>query len=145
MIKVKITGAKVIANKFSRASQRLDDTKKIIDQEVDLIMSRSRNKAPEDTGALKASQFKIPLKNDGYGYRVGFRKFYAPFQEFGTLRSYKATGEYAEFDKFASTFRVSQDKSGKGNRPRRYFLHFYIIARKSILRKTGTVVKNIFK
>lgn len=147
MIKFKVKGANTIGNKFARASKKLEETKRIIDVESGLLISRARNKAPMKTGDLKASAFKDELLDPRYyGFRVGFTKFYAPFQEFGTLKKFSLNAEYKEFDNFAMQFKVyGPTINRKGNRPRRYFLHFYIIARKSILRKTGTVVKNIFK
>lgn len=148
MIKVKLKGAKVLANKFGRASKKIEDVYRVIDEESDLLKQRSVNKAPVDTGELRASAFKNELSGtSNYGYEIGFEKKYVPYQEFGTRNKFSLSAEYKEFDKYALQFKVlgpaRNDKGG--NKPKRYFFHYYIIARRAVVRKSNTIIKNLIK
>lgn len=119
-----------------------------VQKEADFIEIRSRSSAPYDTGALARSQFREErLKNANLIIKIGFRAEYAPFQEFGTgtppKGKFRLTKEYSEFASLALNFKRGEPK--KPTRPRRYFLHHYIIARRRLNRKTGTMMKNILK
>lgn len=146
MIKLTFAGLKVLQNKIERAKDRLDkQVSQNVLKEADYIEMRSRSDAPIDTGELKQSQYRY---NEGTTkspiVKIGFRANHAPFQEFGTGKSFRLNAEYTEFADLAIKFK----RNGVARppvRPRRYFLHHYIIARRSLNRKTSTIMKNILK
>lgn len=148
MIKLTFAGLKVLQNKIERAKDRLDkQVSQNVLKEADYIEMRSRSDAPIDTGELKQSQYRY---NEGTTkspiVKIGFRAKYAPFQEFGTLNRFSLNNEYQEFSDLALKFKVyGPTRNHRGVRPRRYFLHHYIIARRSLNRKTSTMMKNILK
>ena len=150
MLNFKITGLKVIQNRVDRASKKIQDNiNDNVTEAANYIEMRSRSSAPVDTGYLKASQYRNLIQNKpNTKIKIGFRAFYAPYQEFGTgvppKGHFRLNAEYSEFAPLASLF-----KTGKpprlAVRPRRYFLHHYIVARRALTRKTGTIIKNLFK
>lgn len=151
MIKLTFAGLKVLQNKIERAKDRLgNQISENVQKEADYIEIRSRSDAPMDTGQLKGSQFRT---NEGSKrnpiVKIGFKARYAPFQEFGTGDPrnggyFRLNAEYTEFADFALNFK-GVGKAKPPVRPRRYFLHHYIIARRSLNRKTSTMMKNILK
>lgn len=148
MIKLTFKGLKVLQNKLNRAQRKID--KKIYDnvqKEADYIENKSLSKSPVDTGELRRSQFREErLKDRNLIIKIGFRAHYAPFQEFGTLKKFRLNAEYKEFSDFALKFKVyGPTRNHRGVRPRRYFLHYYIISRRKLNRTTGTLMKNILK
>jgi hypothetical protein len=139
-------GLKVLQNRIERAKDRLNNqVAQNVLKEADFIEMRSRSDAPVDTGALKQSQYR---NNEGTTrnliVKIGFRVAYSPFQEFGTGKRFRLNAEYTEFGDFALKFKRS-GIARPSVRPRRYFLHNYIIARRSLNRKTSTMMKNILK
>lgn len=140
------SGLKVLQNKVERAKGRLGkDIIGYLDQEATYIQSRSVSNAPVDTGYLKSSQYKIvSVTRSNKVYKIGFGAKYSPYQEFGTGNKYTKNAEYREFDSFASQFKTGKNPN-RAVRPRRYFLHYYIISRRSLSRKISTLIKNLFK
>ncbi len=148
MLKLNFAGLKVLQNKIERAKDRLDkQISENVLKEADYIEMRSRSSAPVDTGELKGSQYRNNLGSKrSPNIKIGFRAGHSPFQEFGTLKKFSLNAEYSEFADFALQFKVyGPTVNRKGNRPRRYFLHHYIIARRSLNRKTSTLMKNLLK
>lgn len=146
MIKLTFAGLKVFQNKLNRAQERID--KKIyenVQKEADYIENKSRSNAPVDTGELRRSQYREErLKNKNLIIKIGFRAHYAPFQEFGTGKKFRLNAEYSEFANLALKFK----RDGVARppvRPRRYFLHHYIVSRRKLNRTTSTLMKNILK
>ena len=146
MIKLTFAGLKVLQNKIERAKDRLENqVSQNVIKEADFIEMRSRSSAPIDTGELKQSQYRY---NEGSKrkpiIKIGFRAGHSPFQEFGTGKNFSLNAEYTEFSDLAIKFK----RNGVARppvKPRRYFLHYYIIARRSLNRKTSTIIKNILK
>lgn len=146
MIKMTFVGLKVLQNKIERAKDRLENqVSQNLLKEADYIEMRSRSDAPVDTGELKQSQYRY---NEGSKrkpiIKIGFRAEHSPFQEFGTGKGFRLNAEYTEFADLAIKFK----RNGVARppvRPRRYFLHHYIVARRSLNRKTSTIIKNILK
>lgn len=146
MIKLTFAGLKVLQNRIERAKDRLENQiSENVLKEADYIEMRSRSDAPVDTGELKQSQYRY---NEGSKrkpiVKIGFRAKHSPYQEFGTGKSFRLNAEYTEFADLAIKFK----RSGTARppvRPRRYFLHHYIVARRSLNRKTSTLMKNILK
>jgi hypothetical protein len=150
VIKLTFAGLKVLQNKIDRAKDRLD--KQIgenVLKEADYIEVRSRSSAPVDTGELKGSQYRY---NEGSkrspNIKIGFRAGHSPYQEFGTGDPnqgghFRLNAEYNEFADLALLFKRGKPKMPV--RPRRYFLHHYIVARRSLNRKTSTLMKNLLK
>lgn len=148
MIKFRFPKLKVLQNKIRRAEDRLDnDVYSNVRKEADYIETNSKIKAPYDTGELSNSQYrKESLTKKDIKIKIGFGAEHAPFQEFGTLKRFSLNTEYSEFSEFAMNFKVyGPTMNRKGNRPRRYFLHYYVIARRNLSRKTKTFIKNILK
>ena len=145
MIKLTFAGLKVLQNKIERAKDRLENQiSENVQKEADYIEVHSRSDAPMDTGYLKGSQFR---NNEGSKrkplIKIGFKAGYAPYQEFGTGKQFRLNAEYSEFSDFALKFKRGTPRLSV--KPRRYFLHHYIIARRSLNRKTSTMMKNILK
>lgn len=145
MLKLNFVGLKVLQNKIERAKDRLDkQISENVLKEADYIEMRSRSNAPVDTGELKGSQYRSNLGSKrSPNIKIGFSAGHSPFQEFGTGKKFSLNSEYSEFADFALNFK-------RGNpimsvKPRRYFLHHYIIARRSLNRKTSTLMKNLLK
>lgn len=148
MLNIKITGLKVIQNRIERAEKKIQDNiNDNVYEAANYIEMRSRSSAPVDTGYLKSTQYRnIITRKPNLKIQVGFSAKYAPFQEFGTLKKFSLNSEYSEFADFALKFKVYGPTINRsGNRPRRYFLHHYIVARRALNRKTGTIIKNLFK
>ena len=149
MLKIKITGLKVIQNRVDRASKKIQDNiNDNVTEAANYIEMRSRSSAPVgDTGILKGSQYRKNVsEKPNLKIKIGFDAKYAPFQEFGTLRRFSLNVEYSEFAEFALKFKVyGPTLNRRGNKPKRYFLHHYIVARRALNRKTGTIIKNLFK
>lgn len=146
MIKLTFAGLKVLQNKIERAKGRLDSQlQENVLKEADYIEMRSRSSAPIDTGELKQSQYRYNEgSNKNPKIKIGFRAGHSPFQEFGTGKRFRLNAEYTEFGNFAFQFKRS-GIARPSVRPRRYFLHYYIIARRSLSRKTSTMMKNLLK
>ena len=151
MIKLTFKGLKVFQNKLNRAQERID--KKIyenVQKEADYIENKSRSNAPVDTGELRRSQYREErLKDRKLIIKIGFKAYYAPFHEFGTGNPkdgghFRLNAEYSEFAKFAFKFK-GNGKPKPPVRPRRYFLHHYIVSRRKLNRTTSTLMKNILK
>ena len=150
MLNIKVKGLKVIQNRVDRASKKIQDN--INDNVVEAanyIEMRSRSSAPVDTGVLKASQYRDTIQTKpNTKIKIGFRAFYAPYQEFGTGNppqgKFRLNAEYLEFADLAEKFNTRR-KPRLAVKPRRYFLHHYIVARRALNRKTGTIIKNLFK
>lgn len=156
MIKIRFTGIKVLTNKLERASKRLNDIHSNVKEEAEYIKNNAKAKAPVakyNGGTLKDSAYINDITvGNSIGYKVGFDatnkrgRLYGPYQEFGTLNEFKLNSEYKEFDNFALNYKIYGPLQNRnGVKPRRYFLHYYIIARKRLSRKTKTIVKNIMK
>lgn len=145
VIKLTFEGLKVLQNKLNRAQERID--KKIyenVQKEADYIEMRSRSSAPVATGELRRSQYREErLKNRNLIVKIGFKAEYAPFQEFGTGKQFRLNAEYGEFSDLALKFKRGTPRLAV--RPRRYFLHHYIVARRKLNRTTSTLMKNILK
>jgi HK97 gp10 family phage protein len=149
VIKLTFEGLKVLQNKLNRAQERID--KKIyenVQKEADYIEMRSRSSAPVATGELRRSQYREErLKNRNLIVKIGFKAEYAPFQEFGTgvppKGHFRLNAEYTEFADLALLFKRGNPRMPV--RPRRYFLHHYIVARRKLNRTTSTLMKNILK
>lgn len=148
MIKLTFAGLAVLQNKIERAKDRLSNQiNENVLKEADYIEMRSRSSAPVDTGELKNSQYRSNLGTKrSPNIKIGFSAGHSPFQEFGTLNRFNLNAEYQEFSDFALQFKVyGPTRNHRGVRPRRYFLHHYIIARRSLNRKTSTLMKNLLK
>jgi HK97 gp10 family phage protein len=145
VIKLTFVGLKVLQNKINRAQTKIDS--KIYDnvqKEADYIEMRSRSSAPVDTGELRRSQYREErLKNRHLIVKIGFKAEYAPFQEFGTGKQFRLNAEYGEFSDLALKFKRGTPRLSV--RPRRYFLHHYIVARRKLNRTTSTLMKNLLK
>lgn len=149
MLNIKVTGLKVIQNRVDRASKKIqNDINDNVIEAANYIEMRSRSSAPVDTGRLKGSQYRVLVRSKpNTRIKIGFSAFYAPYQEFGTGKPpeghFRLTSEYTEFASLAKLF--ERGKPRLAVRPRRYFLHHYIVARRALARKTGTIIKNLFK
>lgn len=146
MIKIKFAGLNVMINRLDRSMNRLqNDLQNNIIKEADFIEQTSHRDAPKDTRWLVSSQYRRQeTATNFYSEQIGFTAKYAPYQEFGTGNKVNLNGEYSEFQDFAYKFKTNSTRKG-GNRPKKYFLHNYIIARKRLARKTSTMLKNIMK
>lgn len=146
MIKFEFTGLNVMVNRINRSMNKLqNELESNIIKEADFIEQTSHRDAPIDTRWLVGSQYrKQQTFTNFYSEQIGFTAKYAPYQEFGTGNKVNLNGEYSEFQDFAYKFKTHGLKKG-GNRPKKYFLHNYIIARKRLARKTSTMLKNIMK
>lgn len=151
MLKLKVTGLKVIQNRVNRASKKIqDDINDNVIKAANNIEMRALGSVPVakvNGGTLKRSYRRNEISpKPNLKIRIGFTAPYAPFQEFGTLKRFSLNSEYREFADFALKFKVYGPTINRsGNRPRRYFLHHYIVARRALNRKTGTIIKNLFK
>ena len=145
VIKLTFAGLKVLQNKIERAKDRLgNQINENVLKEADYIEMRSRSSAPVDTGELKNSQYRNNLGTKrSPNIKIGFSAGHSPFQEFGTGKKFRLTAEYNEFADLALGFKRGNPRMAV--RPRRYFLHHYIIARRSLNRKTSTLMKNLLK
>lgn len=146
MLNFKITGLKVIQNRVNRASQKIqNDINDNVIQAANYIEINSYAKAPEDTGYLKSKQYRhIITKKPNLRIQIGFSPKYAVYQEFGTGTKFRLTAEYSEFKSFAEIW-ATYRKPTRMVKPKRYFLHYYIVARRKLNRQTGTIIKNLFK
>jgi hypothetical protein len=146
VLKLKVTGLKVLQNKVDRAIDRVtNQIAQDVVKQADYIEMRSRSSAPLATGVLKSSQFrKTESDKPKITIKIGFRAKYAPYQEFGTGNRFRLNGEYSEFADLASKFKTGR-KPRLAVKPRRYFLHHYVISRRALSRSTSTLMKNLFK
>lgn len=158
MLKLQITGLKVLQNKVDRASANIST--KLNDEvyeQANLIQMRSLSSAPINQGIIKSWSKEndfVKIRNSQYkkiitpapnlNIEIGFRAKHAPFQEFGTGTKFSLNSEYSEFVQFADKFWTKR-KPALPVAPRRYFLHHYIIARRKLSRSTSTLMKNLFK
>lgn len=150
MLKLQITGLKVLQNKVDRAIDRVSN--EIADnvvKQADYIEMRSRSSVPVATGVLKASQYRKTESNKPkITIKIGFRAKYAPYQEFGTGKpptgKFRLNAEYTEFAELAAKFKTGR-KPRLAVQPRRYFLHHYIVSRRALSRSTTTLMKNLFR
>lgn len=145
MIKITFAGLKVLQNKIDRAKSRLENqVNENVLKEADFIEMRSRSSAPVDTGELKGSQYRNNLGSKrSPNIKIGFSAGHSPYQEFGTGNKFRLNAEYSEFSDFALKFKRGNPRMPV--KPRRYFLHYYIIARRSLNRRTSTLMKNLLK
>jgi len=146
VLKLKVTGLKVLQNKVDRAIDRItNQIAEDVVKQADYIEMRSKSSAPVATGVLKSSQFRKTESNKPkITIKIGFRAKYAPYQEFGTGDKFRLNGEYSEFADLASKFKTGR-KPRLAVKPRRYFLHHYVISRRALSRSTSTLMKNLFK
>lgn len=146
MLNIKITGLKVIQNRIDRASEKItNDINDNVVEAANYIEMRSRSSAPVDTGVLKSSQYRHTItQKPNLRIQVGFSAKYAPYQEFGTGKEFRLNSEYSEFVSFADNWNTNRPPI-IAVKPKRYFLHHYIVARRALTRKTGTIIKNLFK
>jgi hypothetical protein len=146
VLKLKVTGLKVLQNKVDRAIDRVSNQiAEDVVKQADYIEMRSRSSAPVATGVLKGSQFrKTESSKPKITIKIGFRAKYAPYQEFGTGERFRLNGEYSEFADLASKFKTGR-KPRFAVKPRRYFLHHYVISRRALSRSTSTLMKNLFR
>lgn len=146
MLKLQITGLKVLQNKVDRAIDRVSN--EIADnvvKQADYIEMRSRSSVPVATGVLKGTQYRKTESNKPkITIKIGFRAKYAPYQEFGTGDKFRLNAEYSEFADLASKFKTGR-KPRLAVKPRRYFLHHYIVSRRALSRSTSTLMKNLFR
>jgi len=151
VLNIKVTGLKVIQNRVDRASKKIqDDINDNVIEAANYIEMRSRSNAPVDTSRLKNSQYRnIITRKPNLRIQVGFSAKYAPYQEFGTGKPnegghFRLNSEYMEFAPLASLFKTGR-KPRLAVRPRRYFLHHYVVSRRALSRSTSTLMKNLFK
>ena len=146
MLKLKVSGLKVLQNKVNRAIDRVtNQIAEDVVKQADYIEMRSRSSAPVATGVLKGSQFRKTESNKPkITIKIGFRAKYAPYQEFGTGSRFILNSEYSEFADLASKFKTGR-KPRLAVKPRRYFLHHYVVSRRALSRSTSTLMKNLFK
>lgn len=146
MLKLQITGLKVLQNKVDRAIDRVsNEIANNVVKQADYIEMRSRSSAPVATGILKGTQFrKTESDKPKITIKIGFRAKYAPYQEFGTGSRFSLNSEYSEFSDLAAKFKTGR-KPRLAVRPRRYFLHHYIVSRRALSRSTTTLMKNLFR
>ena len=146
MLKLQITGLKVLQNKVNRAIDRVSN--EIADnvvKQADYIEMRSRSSVPVATGVLKSTQYRKTESNKPkITIKIGFRAKYAPYQEFGTGSRFRLNAEYSEFADLAAKFKTGR-KPRLAVQPRRYFLHHYIVSRRALSRSTTTLMKNLFR
>ena len=150
MIKFTFKGAKVLSNKFQRASDRVDSNMgTLITKEVDNLLKRTIRDAPKgDTKRLYRSFDKRKISDSpNIVYEVFSDLDYAPFQEFGTRDkngSFVLSSVHVEFASFAEKFK----RYGQpiwSNKARKYFLPNYILARRAVARQTKTIINNLMK
>jgi hypothetical protein len=146
VLKLKVSGLKVLQNKVNRAIDRVtNQIAEDVVKQADYIEMRSRSSAPVATGVLKGSQFRKTESNKPkITIKIGFRAKYAPYQEFGTGSRFILNSEYSEFADLASKFKTGR-KPRLAVKPRRYFLHHYVVSRRALSRSTSTLMKNLFK
>lgn len=149
MIKFKVKGAKVLSNKFNRASESIDGKiRNIIDEESYNLLKRTQRSAPYKTSRLVRS-FKRDDISQGnlIAYKVGSKLHYAAFQEFGVAKDkskFNLESVHFEFKDFAEDF-MRPGNSLYDIKAKKYFLPNYILARRAVARKTKTVVNNLVK
>lgn len=152
MIKFKIKGAKVLSNKFRRASEKVDDKMRdVVDKESYNLLKRTQRSAPYKSSKLVRSfkRREDTSRRNVIAYKVGSDLYYAPFQEFGVKidrSKFNLASVHVEFTDFAAKFKSEgEGKSLYDIKARKYFLPNYILARRAISRKTKTVIKNLMK
>jgi hypothetical protein len=151
VLNIKVTGLKVIQNRVEKAEKKIQDNiSSNVLEAANFIEMRALGSVPVakvNGGTLKRSYRRKEISpKPNLKIRIGFTAPYAPFQEFGSLKRFSLNSEYSEFADFALKFKVYGPTVNRmGNRPRRYFLHHYIIARRALSRKTSTIMKNLFK
>lgn len=145
MIKVKFTGLKVLINRFERAQNRAKGITDMVMEEAQALSSSSKSLAPVKTGKLRNSHyFKKEEGKNRVTATIGFKAFYAPYQDFGTGRKFKLTSTLSPYQNYIAGFKgANQDH--KGLRARKFLFHHYVITTKRITRKARTRFKNIMK
>lgn len=145
MIKVKFTGLKVLINRFERAQNRAKGITDMVMEEAQALSSSSKSLAPVKTGKLRNSHyFKKEEGKNRVIATIGFKAFYAPYQDFGTGRKFKLTSTLSPYQNYIAGFKgANQDH--KGLRARKFLFHHYVITTKRITRKARTRFKNIMK
>lgn len=149
MIKFTFKGAKVLSNKFQRASDRVDSKMEtLITKEVDNLLKRTIRDAPKDTGRLAGSFSKTNISNSPkIAFEIGSKLKYAPYQEFGTRDKrgkFTLSNVHQEFASFAYDFKGNAQPLWS-NKARKYFLPNYILARRAVARQTKTIINNLMK
>lgn len=145
MIKVKFTGLKILINRFERAQNRAKDINSMVMEEAQALSSSAKSLAPVKTGKLRNSHyFKKEEGKNRVTATIGFKAFYAPYQDFGTGRRFKLTSTLSPYQNYIAGFKgANQDH--KGLRARKFLFHHYVITTKRITRKARTRFKNIMK
>ncbi len=145
MIKVKFQGLKVLINRFERAQNRAKDITTMVMQEAEALSSTSKSLAPVKTGKLRNSHyFKKQEGKNKVTATIGFKAFYAPYQDFGTGRKFNLTSTLSPYQNYIAGFKGA-NQNHKGLRARKFLFHHYVITTRRITRKARTRFKNIMK
>jgi hypothetical protein len=146
VLKLNFAGLKVLQNKIERSKIRLESILyNTVENEADYIELMSALNAPYKTGDLRGSQYKnlVERTNNKRVYKIGFKKTYAVYQEFGTGKRFRLNKEYSEFSDLAIKFKKGTPIISVS--PQRYFLHYYVLSRRRLNRETSKHIKRIFK
>lgn len=146
MIKLTFKGLKVLQNKIERSKIRLESVLyNSVENEANYIQLMSSLNAPYKTGELRGSQYKRleDRANNKRVYKIGFKKTYAVYQEFGTGKKFRLNKEYSEFADLALPFKRGTPIISVS--PQRYFLHYYVLSRRRLNREASKNVKRLFK
>lgn len=143
MISFKFKGAKVLINRINKAVDTLDGRVfNIVTEEMNNIESIAKRDVPVYTSDLKNSFFKNTWTKKSYlVIEQGFRKHYAPYQDFGTGTEFKES-RYKDYLGYISDFRGLKP----ANRPivgKRFLFYPFILGTRKMDRKIGTIVKNL--
>ena len=145
MINFSFKGINVLQNRIDKANISLESILyNVLDNEANYIETMSKLNAPHKTGALRNSQYKKTEKGfNSRSHKIGFRKLYGVYQEFGTGKLFKLNSEYQEFGGFASQFKKGTPRLPV--RANRYFLHYFIVSRKRLSRESSKIFKKLLR
>jgi hypothetical protein len=146
VIKLTFKGLKVLQNKIERSKIRLESVLyNTVENEANYIQLMSSLNAPYRSGELRRSQYKNleERNNNKRVYKIGFKKTYAVYQEFGTGKKFRLNKEYSEFADLALPFKKGTPIISVS--PQRYFLHYFVLSRRRLNRETSKNIKRIFK
>ena len=145
MINFSFKGIGVLQNRIDKANNQLESILfNILENESKYIETMSKLNAPHKTGALRASQYRtIESGKNKRIHKIGFRKLYGVYQEFGTGNKFKLNSEYQEFDGYASQFKIGTPRLPV--RANRYFLHYFVLSRKRMSRETSKIFKRLLR
>jgi hypothetical protein len=145
VIKLSFKGIGVLKNRIDKANTQLESILyNVLENEANYIEIMSKLNAPHKTGALRGSQYKTPERSKNKrAYKIGFRKLYGVYQEFGTGNKFKLNSEYQEFGGYASQFKIGTPRLPV--RANRYFLHYFVVSRKRLSRETNKIFKRLLR